>query len=320
MAGETRRATVRALAKINLSLEVLGKRADGYHDIRTLFQTISLADRLELEFTPSRVSKIELTSSVDIPNNLVVRAAETVFRAAQRGGLLRMRLIKKIPMGGGLGGGSTDAAAVLLALPALLGRALPLDALLDSAAALGSDVPFLLVGGTALGLGRGTELYPLEEAAAEHVVVVAPGVHVSTAEAYAGLGRSLTLPDSLPKINSSQTLAQAISRDRSVQVWGRYCNNDFEPVVFREHPRLGAIKRKLKQAGASAAMMTGSGAAVFGIFETKSSAETAMKSIHREQMHLVSFVSRGRYQALWRRQLAEHIQPNTWPPLSRFAQ
>src|ERR1022692_3770988 len=121
----TRRARVRALAKINPDLRVLGKRPDGYHEIRTIFQTISLADTLDLAFTPGRKTSIELDDPLAIPDNLVVRAARLALDAMRVTGRLQMRLRKRIPMGAGLGGGSSDAAAALLALPALAGGSLP---------------------------------------------------------------------------------------------------------------------------------------------------------------------------------------------------
>src|SRR6516165_9184065 len=171
----TRQIRVKALAKINLDLRVLGQRADGYHELRTIFQTISLADTLDICFTPARKSSIELRDSHDIPDNLVVRAARLVLEAARVTGRVEMRLEKRIPMGAGLGGGSSDAAAVLLALPALAGRTKTLPSLPEIAAELGSDVPFFLLGGSAVGVGRGTELFPLADVPASHGLLLAPG-------------------------------------------------------------------------------------------------------------------------------------------------
>ncbi|MCP5114812.1 MAG: 4-(cytidine 5'-diphospho)-2-C-methyl-D-erythritol kinase, partial [bacterium] len=163
MSGQVRRARLKALAKINLSLKVLGKRPDGYHELRTVFQTISLGDTLEMSYEPARRSRVELESTVDISDNLVVRAARLVMDAARMKGLVSFRLTKRIPLGGGMGGGSSDAAAVLLALPVLAGKDVPYEQLAEMALELGSDVPFFLLGGTALGMGRGEELYPLPE-------------------------------------------------------------------------------------------------------------------------------------------------------------
>src|SRR5947209_7082917 len=137
----TRRARVRALAKINLDLRVLGPRADGFHELRTIFQTISLADTLEIAFTPGPKTSIELEDEIQIPDNLILRAARLALAAMRIRGRVEMRLHKRIPMGAGLGGGSSDAAAVLLALPALAGRAIDAMELDRMAAGLGSDVP-----------------------------------------------------------------------------------------------------------------------------------------------------------------------------------
>ncbi len=184
--SEPRRASVRALAKVNLDLRVLGKRPDGYHELRTVFQTISLADNLDVSFTPARRTHVRV-SGCEIPNNLVERAASLCLDAMRVTGTVEFRLRKRIPMGAGLGGGSSDAAAVLIALPVLAGRRLETDALIRLAAQLGSDVGFFLLGGAAVGLGRGEELYPLPDFRPVCGVLIAPGVHSSTGEAYAAL-------------------------------------------------------------------------------------------------------------------------------------
>ncbi len=187
----TRRVRVRALAKINLDLRVLGRRPDGFHELRTIFQTVSLADTLNIAFTPGRKTAIELEDPLCIPDNLVIRAARMAMDAMRATGRVTVRLRKRIPMGAGLGGGSSDAAAVLLALPALAGGVIELAELSAMAGELGSDVPFFLLGGTAVGVGRGTELFPLPDAAAWPGLLVAPEVHVNTAQAYRDLSARL---------------------------------------------------------------------------------------------------------------------------------
>lgn len=132
---------VRSFAKINLDLRVLHKRPDGFHELRTIFQTISLADTIEIECQRGR-TRIEIESNIDILDNLIVKAAEAVLKAAKTTGRLQFRLTKRIPLGSGLGGGSSNAAAVLLALPVMLGKPLPLEKLLELSAELGSDIPF----------------------------------------------------------------------------------------------------------------------------------------------------------------------------------
>jgi 4-diphosphocytidyl-2-C-methyl-D-erythritol kinase len=311
---------VHALAKVNLLLEVLNKRADGFHDLRTIFQTISLADTIDLEWRVGGKPGIELDSAVEIPNNLVLRAAEKIICETNSRGRLQLRLRKVIPMGGGLGGGSTDAAAVLIALPVLTGRAVAPERLHAIAAELGSDVPFFLTGGTALGIGRGTEVYPLADAPRASGLLVAPDVHVSTAEAYTALGRGLTVTAASHKINSSQLLASRFGAELSAEEWSGLCSNDFEPVVFRRHPQLKAIREKLYRSGARPAMMTGSGGAVFGFFREREQIEQALSLFQNERVFPISLVSRKRYHSLWFRQLAAHIGSRTWPLRSRYAE
>jgi 4-diphosphocytidyl-2-C-methyl-D-erythritol kinase len=310
-----RRARLRPLAKINLDLRVLARRADGYHELRTIFQTISLADTLEIAFTPGRRSSIALADD-RIPDNLVVRAAQAVMDAMRCTGRVEMRLAKRIPMGAGLGGGSSDAAAVLLALPVLAGREVALPDLCRLGRQLGSDVPFFLLGGTAAGIGRGTELFPLPDAAAQPGVLVAPGVHVSTAEAYRLLGASLTTELQENKIFSFQSQAWEWEfRQPAV--------NDFEAVVFQEHGRLARLKKSLLRSGAVSAMMTGSGSAVFGLFRTAEEARCAADALRRKEpaggrVFGFNLVSRARYRSHWWRALQEHSGTNVWPPRSRY--
>ena len=319
MSRETRRARVPAFAKINLCLEVLGRRSDGFHDLRTIFQTVSLADDLTVEFTPGRGIGVSLDSTIEIADNLVVRAAMAVIEATNAKGWAHFGLMKRIPMGGGLGGGSSDAAAVLLALPVLTGRHLPWEKLIDIGASLGSDVPFFLMGGTALGLGRGTELYPLDFKARTRALLVTPGIHVSTPEAFRALQRSLTWDAPSPKINTSQRVALAIGGERVAGDWTDLCSNDFESAVFRQHPQLSAIKRKLKRLGARPALMTGSGSAIFGVFRNPEEIARAKVAFRNERVFPISFVSRARYFATWWKKLSEHMQGNEWPPQSRYS-
>ena len=307
-----RRVRVRALAKINLDLRVLGKRSDGYHELRTIFQTISLADSLDIAFTPARKTSIELDDPLAISDNLVVRAARLAMDAMRATGRVEMRLRKHIPMGAGLGGGSSDAAAVLLALPALAGRVLDLAKLGNIAARLGSDVPFFLLGGAAVGIGRGTELFPLPDRPAMAGLVVAPAVHVDTAQAYRRLSPGLTSEAQENKIFSFQS----VTWERGV---GKSSENDFEAVVFRQHRNLADLKKRLVRAGATAAMMTGSGSALFGLFPDRHGISAAMQSLGDERVFRISLVSRARYRRIWWRALGPHAVRDTWPPQSRYA-
>lgn len=307
-----RRAGVKALAKINLALKVLNKRPDGFHDLRTMFQTVSLSDAIDIGFQPGGPTAIEVESSIEIPDNLVFRAAQAVMRLPGAGGGVRIRLRKNVPMGSGLGGGSSDAAAVLLALPVLTGRRIALETLLCLGAELGSDVPFFLLGGTAVGLGRGTELYPLPEMPRANLVIVAPGIHVSTPEAYTLLSRELTTDSVSHTINIFQSVVWTMADSRSFE-------NDFEAVVFRRHPQLQLIKQKLLLAGAVRAMLSGSGSAVIGVFDDAGTARRVAESFDGYGFP-ARIVTRARYRAMWWRQLAAHIDGKVWPPKSRYAE
>lgn len=318
MAGSLR---VRSLAKINLDLRVLHKRQDGFHELRTIFQTISLADTIEMEHERGR-TRIDLEANVNIAENLVIRAAERVLQATRATGRLRFRLIKRIPLGSGLGGGSSNAASVLLALPALIGKPLPLQRLLDMACELGSDVPFFLTGGTAVGLGRGTELYPLPDSPSRPILLVTPDVHSSTPAAYRALARESEHEMFSSMINNFQLVTW-----RMGDSWANLeaeCKNDFESVVFREHPQLKSIKGKLLKLGARPALMSGSGSALFGMFPSRELRDRAYdsfrKAFDKERVHRVTTVSRGRYRALWRRQLGVTSDNKVWPLQDRYAQ
>jgi 4-diphosphocytidyl-2-C-methyl-D-erythritol kinase len=318
-----RRVIVRSLAKINLDLRVLNQRADGFHELRTVFQTVSLADTIEVEYEPARRTELTLDGNVDIPGNLVLRAARAALDAMKTRARVRFRLEKRIPMGGGLGGGSSNAAAVLLTLPALAGRRLPAQEL---AAELGSDVPFFLTGGTAMALGRGTEIYGLPEIDEEEILIVSPGLHVATGPAYQALGRGLTLDRSSRSINSFQDFVRALDEERSAGSASALSGNDFEAVVFRQYPKLKTIQGRLRNLGAGA-RMTGSGSAMFAIFRSKAESERARTVLDGDrvlqgcQAMPAKLVSRRNYQRLWRRQLREHLVPGDelWPPRSRYA-
>lgn len=316
----TRRARLLAFAKINLDLRVLRRREDKFHDLRTIFQTISLADRIDVSFTPSRKTVIRLSGNVAIPDNLMVRAAQSCMDAMRVTAEVEFTLDKRIPMGAGLGGGSSDAAAVLIALPVLAGKIPALPVLMQVAAELGSDVPFFLLGGTAVAVGRGTELYPLPDRRARAGVVVAPDAHVSTADAYRILSAELTPESQQNKIVSFQSQAWLGSAGGDVPTSGE---NDFESVVFRQHPVLKSIKRRLEKLGAQPAMMSGSGSAVFGLFEGSEQVRRALplfKEAFREDRVIpITLVSRAKYRSEWNKRLRSHTRENQWPPQSRYA-
>jgi 4-diphosphocytidyl-2-C-methyl-D-erythritol kinase len=255
-----------------------------------------------------------------------------VLEALGASGRVEIRLQKRIPMGAGLGGGSSDAAAVLLALPALAGGVLDLPTLAQLGQQLGSDVPFFLLGGRAAGIGRGTELFPLPDRPASRGLLVAPNVHVSTAEAYRALSACLTTELQQNKIFSFQSQAWDVSTVVPAE-------NDFEPAVFERHPELATLKERLLQSGASPALMTGSGSALFGLFRNAAGVSRALRALDEKlpgdassgepssggpssaeaRVFRISLVNRARYQAFWWRWLKEHCHGKSWPPRSRYA-
>jgi 4-diphosphocytidyl-2-C-methyl-D-erythritol kinase len=288
--------SVPSFAKLNLDLRVLHKRLDGFHELRTVFQTISLRDKLGIEFDFAKRTQIDVTSSIDIVDNIVVRSAKLVLEELKAKAWVRFVIDKRIPLGAGLGGGSSNAAAVLRALPALAGRPLPFSTLVRLAKTLGSDVPFFLYGGTAIGLGRGTELYPLPDLGGHHALVVSTGIHVSTAQAYASLERALTSQDDSPILREFQTIAWTLDGTRLKQL---PLKNDFEEAVFKIHPELAAVARKLRKLGARPARMTGSGSAVFGVFSSAAEVRQAARSFPDARTFAVRFVNRRQYQKAW---------------------
>lgn len=288
--------TVPSFAKLNLDLRILNKRPDGYHELRTIFQTINLKDTLEISFDKARETKVTLDSSLDIPDNLVVRAAHVVLEQTKKTGRIHLKLQKRIPMGAGLGGGSSNAAAVLITLPALMGVRLHPAELAQWSEALGSDVAFFLYGGTALGIGRGTELYPLPELPSYPVVVLQSGIHVSTGKAYQDLNRPLTSEFATPILREFQTAAWGLGQSSLDQTgW----SNDFESGVFLQHPQLAQLARTLCRAGGEPVRMTGSGSALFGVFPDKATATSACGRFKPGVAQLTSFLRRQQYRKRW---------------------
>jgi len=247
-------------AKVNLHLQVVGKRSDGFHELRTIFQSIDLHDELEVELAPAGVSLEVTGAALDAgPGNLAHRAATRFLERWAPGKGVRIRLDKRIPMGGGLGGGSSNAAAVLRALQHLLGEPAPGGELWELARGLGADVPYFLVGGTALGVGRGDEILPLPELPERELLLALPPVHVSTAEVFAVV-TELT-PERLDARISHLVQRGNLGWEAIV-----HATNDLEGPVFRRWPELAAIHAELVSAGA-VSRLSGSGAAIWALFD-----------------------------------------------------
>lgn len=272
-----------APAKVNLLLRVLGARSDGFHDIETLFQAVSLHDDVTVELTDGHGVEIEVSGADVGPpeSNLALRAARAVLDATGSRGEpgeeprgMRVVLEKRIPAGAGLGGGSSDAAAALLCANAVLGGVVDGPALRRMAAALGSDVPFFLGESTlALGAGRGQLLEALPPLPVAHVVLVLPPVHVPTGWAYGALDAWRRGGGEAPCLGLQ---ADAPAEWAEVAALAR---NDFETVVAGTHPEVAESLRALGEAGGTPVLLSGSGAACFGVFNDAAAADRAAASL-----------------------------------------
>lgn len=276
-----------AYAKINLYLNVLDKRPDGFHGIETVMHTLSLADEVTVTLTGS--SKRSVRLSVDnlkwLPTdakNIAYSAAMLYMERAHINAEISIRLVKRIPVAAGLAGGSADAAAVLRAMNRLFDRMMTDKMLLTLAAELGSDVPYCLLGGTALCHGRGESITRLPDRLSLHAVIAVAGEHIATPAAYSALDRLYSDFDGSVPTGADGALDALIdSIGRGVLDADRLFNI-FEAAILPECPGARAIKDKLIALGAKYALMSGSGPSVYGIFEAKSAAEAAAEALTRE--------------------------------------
>ena len=271
---------IRSFAKINLALAVPGRRPDGYHNIETVFQTIDLSDELEFHSSAEISLTCEGLPGVSEKDNIVWKAAVSISKlsGAERSGEhcgVTITLRKKIPSGAGLGGGSGNAAAALLGLRRFWNLNVSDAELHSIASELGSDVPFFLMGGAALGKGRGEILAALPDFNQEHLVVIFPGVSVSTAAAYRALNLGLTSMDSDPKIQSFLGLVENESS------WRAGIFNDFETAILPAYPEIAEAKSFLEKQGAISTLLAGSGSSVFGFFLCEESARAAALAVNR---------------------------------------
>jgi 4-diphosphocytidyl-2-C-methyl-D-erythritol kinase len=303
-----RAVTIRAHAKINLDLRVLGTRPDGYHELRTVFQSIALHDLVDCIPRPGPFA-IECDAA-GVPldeSNLVWRAAAALWRALRRTGPVRdvlIRLHKRIPIQGGLGGGSANAAATMLALARVWRVPVRPTQLVDLATTIGSDVAFFLSGGgTALGLGRGDEIYPLADLPRHWIVLLVPGFGVSSSDAYEWY-------------DGERDSGHAPSSREAQYVPGPWPSraaqmiNDLESPIARHHPEIDQMKMSLRRAGALATAMSGSGSTVFGLFQKRREAVDAVGRLSGPGWRVLLTESLGRGE------FAKRSQPQ---PLARTA-
>ncbi|MCE5324440.1 4-(cytidine 5'-diphospho)-2-C-methyl-D-erythritol kinase [bacterium] len=285
-------------AKVNLTLEVSGKRADGYHEIDSIVQTIDITD--DLIMTKAEPGVISVTcDTAGVPEgsgNIIYAACKEFFTRSGLHAGVECLLRKRIPMQAGLGGGSGNAAAAVAGLNRLYECGLEAKELAEIAAAAGSDAPLFIYGGTIRMRGRGEIIDPLPDAPQMHIVVVKPGVGVSTAWAYAELDKS-----NISRCESASQRAERAIResDRDGLIAGM-CN-DFDPVVTAEFDEVRLAKSRLIETGAQRAMLSGSGSAVFGVFDTYDAARQAAMDLMGEfaQVFLTRTVGRDKSSLIW---------------------
>ena len=285
--------TLRACAKINLNLRVLGRRPDGFHDIESAVQTITFCDRVTLDPAATRI-----TLEVDDPSvpadasNLAWRAAAClpVPPGGPRG--VGIRLEKRVPTGAGLGGGSSDAAAVLLGAARLWGLAPGPGEMEERAASLGSDVPFFLVGGTAILGGRGDRVTPLPDQPGYDLLVAWPGTPMATREVYSAASAALTSVRKISRMARFEPKLRGAAPER-VEAWIGV-GNELEPYARALCPAIGEIRERLLEAGATAAAMSGSGSAVFGVFRDRTALGRAVRAMEDRGFRAVRCAPLGR--------------------------
>lgn len=263
--------TVTAPAKINFRLDVLKKRTDGYHELRMIMQRIDLCDEIDIAVSQGNGIKLSCEGSPYIPadsSNIVWRAADALLKESRRDTAVSIHLRKRIPVAAGLGGGSSDAASVLLGLNSLLGTQLPDEHLRRIALTLGADVPFFISGEPAFAEGVGEILTPLEAIPKLWLLLINPGIHIPTPWAYRNLDLTTEkVAVKLPFLYKSAADVCAILA------------NDLEPVAMRRHPVINDVKELLVANGALGSLMSGSGSSVFGIFEDESAAKRAFANV-----------------------------------------
>jgi 4-diphosphocytidyl-2-C-methyl-D-erythritol kinase len=280
------RISLRAPAKVNLRLDVLGKRPDGYHEIKTCIYPISLADELHIEKVSS--AKITISSSLpDLPlgeENLAHRAAALFIKEGSLAGGVQIEIIKHIPLAAGLGGGSSDAAAVLKAMNILWGADVPQEGLMEMGAKVGMDVPFFIVGKGAIMGGRGERLVKSLPPLKLWMLLINPGLPLSTKQVYEQGKWGLTKDRGDNRI---------LMPPQDLEKMGTFLHNDLEGPALELMPRIGHIQTRLRNAGARRVVMTGSGPTVFGLFAEETEARRAGADLKMED-GWVSFIAHTR--------------------------
>ncbi|MFP4081336.1 MAG: 4-(cytidine 5'-diphospho)-2-C-methyl-D-erythritol kinase [Candidatus Aminicenantes bacterium] len=278
---------IKSFAKINLGLEVISKREDGYHNIKTIFQTIDFYDVLKFKTIDQEriVLRGNHKSIAWDESNLIFKAAALLRQEFRPSSGIEIWVEKNIPPGAGLGGGSANAAMTLLGLDAIWGLHLEKKALVDMGRMLGADVPFFLEGGACLGVGRGDEIIPLPDLPHHFCVLALPSFSISTASVYSRFPSFLTSDNKESKIDR-------FLEERRIGI----LENQLEEIVFSSYPLLKAIKHIFQSQGAELSLVSGTGAGVFGLFRERERAEKALEEIKRNHRALVvETLSREQY-------------------------
>lgn len=277
----------KAYAKINLGLDVLRRRADGYHDVKMIMQTVDICDDLTFEKSKAPGIRLEI-AGCDLPadgDNLVCRAAALILEAGAIAEGVRVTLQKRIPIAAGMAGGSADAAAALRGLNKLFGLGYSLQELQEFGVKLGADIPYCIAGGTMLSEGIGEILTPLSPPPACHLVVVKPDIDVSTAYVYGNLK-----VDSLPFHPDIDGMAAALAQGNLKGITDRM-GNVLETVTEKAYPIIVDIKKQMRKLGAENALMSGSGPTVFGVCKEKATAERIAAAIGEKEPDYAVFVT-----------------------------
>jgi 4-diphosphocytidyl-2-C-methyl-D-erythritol kinase len=318
--------SVRSFAKINLGLKIGPLRDDGFHELRTIYQTVALSDVVKVDLGKGLGIEINCKDQ-RVPtdeSNTCWRVADRILRSLKVRGKVRITIEKRLPVQGGLGAASSNAVATMLALEKELKKQLPPEERLRIASEVGSDLPLFLVGGTVLGTGRGEEVYPLEDLPSFHCVIATPQVGVSTPAAFADWDKKWATKTD-PKLTAANGSDRMNTFSRTVYEWlsGRFTptgvpskgwdraeallldlvrtgiENDFESVVFPKYPAIREVKRALERLGAKYVSLSGSGSAVYGLFSDQESASKAVEKLVDNEVpaHATVTLPRERY---WR--------------------
>ncbi len=263
----------RAYAKMNLGLRILGKRPDAYHSIETVFHRIDLFDQITFSSSPSIIVESNSSEAPGGEENICYKAATLLQKFLGTGEGVHISITKNIPVGAGLGGGSSDAATTLRELPRFWKKSVQEETLQEMALQLGSDVPFFLGRSSALGRGRGEVLEYFDLEIPYWIVLCYPNIHVSTARAYSRISPAHPSHQN----NLRQTLELNIQQP---DVLTKELKNDFEEIVFEEYPEVGSVKKTILESGAIFASMSGSGSSVYGFFQEEKSAANVMQQLN----------------------------------------